>query len=204
MRRHLFRELAGSIVRVPKPLTSFYTEIMHRKHDDHLASHSNVINQVLHLLSSSTFIFCYVLIFFDLTSAVCLGLAALFVRQFGHAVLEPPCHDKEQLLLGFNTRDKTIIVAGYGLIFAAVLMRVHARSWGAVVGAGPTLAHWWFFMTLAVVFGHVAFLAWKHNLRNSLIWLVKLVTDPFTDIAAYYGSPYRIVTNPPGQNRELA
>jgi glutamate-1-semialdehyde 2,1-aminomutase len=204
MRTHLFRELAGSIVRVPKPLTSFYTEIMHRKHDDHLASHSNVVNQILHLLSSSTFIFCYVLVFFDLTLAVCLGLAALFVRQFGHAVLEPPCHDKEQLLLGFNTRDKTIIVAGYGLIFAAVLMRVHARCWGAVVGAGPTLAHWWFFMTLVVVFGHVAFLAWKHNLRNSLIWLVKLVTDPFTDIAAYYGSPYRIVANPQGQKRELA
>jgi glutamate-1-semialdehyde 2,1-aminomutase len=204
MRTHLFRELAGSIVRLPKPLTSFYTEIMHRKHDDHLASHSNVVNQVLHLLSSSTFIFCYVLIFFDLTLAVCLGLAALFVRQFGHAVLEPPCHDKEQLLLGFNTRDKTIIVAGYGLIFAAVLARVHARSWGAVVGAAPTLAHWWFFLTLAVVFGHVAFLAWKHNLRNSLIWLVKLVTDPFTDIAAYYGSPYRIVANPQGQKRELA
>jgi glutamate-1-semialdehyde 2,1-aminomutase len=138
MRTHLFRELAGSIVRVPKPLTSFYTEIMHRKHDDHLASHSNVVNQVLHLLSSSTFIFCYVLIFFDLTRAVCLGLAALFVRQFGHAVLEPPCHDKEQLLLGFNTRDKTLIVAGYGLILAAVLMKVRPRSWGAVVGAAPT------------------------------------------------------------------
>jgi glutamate-1-semialdehyde 2,1-aminomutase len=203
MRTHLFRELAGSIVRVPKPLTSFYTEIMHRKHDDHLASHSNVVNQVLHLLSSSTFIFCYVLIFFDLTRAVCLGLAALFVRQFGHAVLEPPCHDKEQLLLGFNTRDKTLIVAGYGLILAAVLMKVRPHSWGAVVGAAPTLAHWWFFMTLAVVFGHVGFLAWKHTLRDSLIWFVKLLTDPFTDIAAYYGSPYRIVTNPPGQKREL-
>jgi len=204
MRRYLFRELAGSIVRVPEPVTRFYTEIMHRKHDDHLASHSNPVNQVLHLLSSTTFIFCYVLVFFDLTRAVCLGLAALFVRQFGHAVLEPPCHDKEQLLLGFNTRDKTIIVAGYGLILAAVLLKLRARSLAAVVGAAPTLAHWWFFMTLAVVFGHVVFLAWKHNLRNSLVWFVKLVTDPFTDIAAYYGSPYRIVANPQTHKRELA
>jgi glutamate-1-semialdehyde 2,1-aminomutase len=204
MRTRLFRELAGSIVRVPKPLTNLYTEIMHRKHDDHLASHSNVVNQVLHLLSSSTFIFCYVLVFFDLTRAVCLGLAALFVRQFGHAVLEPPCHDKEQLLLGFNTRDKTIIVAGYALIFAAVLMKVRPGSLAAVIGAAPTLARWWFFMTLAVVFGHVVFLAWKHNLRNSLVWFVKLVTDPFTDIAAYYGSPYRIVANPQTHKRELA
>ncbi len=45
-----------------------------------------------------------------------LGMAALFVRQFGHAILEPPCHDKEKALLGFNTRNKSIIVGGYILI----------------------------------------------------------------------------------------
>src|SRR5262249_35960413 len=70
----------------------------------------------LHLLSSSTFIYCYILAFYDLTTAMCWGLAALFVRQFGHAILEPPCHAKEKLLPGFNTRNKTLIVVGYVLI----------------------------------------------------------------------------------------
>jgi glutamate-1-semialdehyde 2,1-aminomutase len=60
---------------------------MQRKHDDHVASHSNLMNQFFHLLSSSVFIYCYFLIFADLTLAMCLGLAALFVRQFGHALL---------------------------------------------------------------------------------------------------------------------
>ena len=36
-----------------------------------------------------------------------------------------------------------------------------------------------------VVLGRVAYLAWLHDFRISLIWFVKLVTDPFTDIKAY-------------------
>jgi glutamate-1-semialdehyde 2,1-aminomutase len=105
MRMCLMREIVGSLVQVPKPLKSFYIEVMRRKTDDHHASHSNVMNQLLHLISSSTFMYCYVLAFSNLTRAMCFGLASLFVRQFGHAILEPPCHDKEALLLGFNTRN---------------------------------------------------------------------------------------------------
>ena len=66
MRTRLIWEMAKSVVQVPKPLTSFYFEIMERKKDDHHASHSNLINQFFHLLSSSTFIFCYVLYFLQL------------------------------------------------------------------------------------------------------------------------------------------
>ena len=43
---------------------------------------------------------CYALAFWDLTTAMWAGLAALLLRQIGHAVLEPPCHDKEAVLLG--------------------------------------------------------------------------------------------------------
>src|SRR5215475_2722669 len=53
MRMRLMREMAGSLVQVPKPLKSFYIEVMRRKKDDHHASHSNVMNQLLHLISSS-------------------------------------------------------------------------------------------------------------------------------------------------------
>ena len=59
---------------------------------------------------------------------MCLGLASLFVRQFGHAILEPPCHDKEALLLGYNTRNKTLIVLGYVLIPIVLMMQAGAWS----------------------------------------------------------------------------
>ena len=186
MRHLLIREMAGSLIQVPQPVKIFYAEIMQRKHDDHVASHSNLINQFFHLLSSSVFIFCYIFIFFDLTQAMCIGLAALFVRQFGHAILEPPSHDKEQALLGFNTRDKSFLVAGYLLLPALHLVKAGSISSGMLVSIIPAVAHEWFFLTAAVVLGHITYLVWTFDFRTSMIWLVKLITDPFTDLAAYY------------------
>src|SRR5262245_12294300 len=186
MRTKLVREMLGSLIQPPQPLRTFYAEVMQRKEDDHHASHSNGVNQFFHLLSSSVFIYCYVLAFSDLTTAMCLGLAALFVRQFGHAILEPPCHDKEALLLGYNTRNKTLIVLGYVLI--PIIQMVQAEAWTVEVLTSliPIIAQQWFFWTLLVVLGRVAYLVWKYDFRISMIWFIKLITDPLTDIVAYF------------------
>lgn len=188
MRRKLIAEIAGSLLPAFEPLQEFCAEIMQRKHDDHLASHSNLINQLFHLLSSTAFVICYFWAYFDLTRAMCVGLISLAIRQGGHAILEPPCHDKEQALLGFNTRDKSLLVAGYLLVpglfpWITGFSGVKNSHWMVTA-----VAHLWFLLTLAVVVGHVLFLAWKFSFRSAMIWLVKLVTDPFTDIAAYYKS----------------
>ena len=185
MKSGLIWEVARSLVRIPRPLQTFYTDIMRRKHDDHVASHSHPLNQFFHILSSSVFIYCYALIFTDLTTAVSLSIAALFVRQFGHAIIEPPCHDKEELLLGFNTWNKTLIVTGYLAIPIVNLVGAHAWTWAAILDKAPTIAQQWFGLTLVVVLGRVAYLAWLHDFRTSMIWFVKLITDPLTDIVAY-------------------
>jgi glutamate-1-semialdehyde 2,1-aminomutase len=200
MRFNLIREMLGSLVQIPKPLKTFYSEVMQRKHDDHLASHSNLINQVFHLLSSSVFICCYILGFWNLTAAMFLGLGALFVRQFGHAILEPPCHDKEKALLGYNTRNKTLIVLGYLLIPVIQFFRAGSLSFATLSSISAAVALQWFFFTLAVVFGRVALLAWEYDFRTSMLWFIKLVTDPITDIAAYYTSIHRILL--PANNRK--
>jgi glutamate-1-semialdehyde 2,1-aminomutase len=197
--------MAKSIVQVPAPLSSFYLEIMQRKKDDHHASHSNLINQFFHLLSSSTFIFCYLTIFSNFTRAMFLGLAALFVRQFGHAILEPPCHDKEKALLGFNTRNKTLIVAGYILIpivQIVLLARARPLTIESLTSIMPAVAEYWFLLTLAAVFGRVIYLIWKHDFRSAMIWFVKLITDPLTDIIAYYNSVNKLLRLPPVQKSE--
>ena len=185
MRSRLVREMLGSLIPVPRPIQSFYAEVMRRKKDDHVASHSNAVNQIFHILSSSVFLYCYVLLFSDLTTAVCWSLAALLVRQAGHALIEPPCHDKEALLLGFNTRNKSLIVAAYVLI--PVLHMGSAGGWTLtfLTSQIATIAQQWFVLTLVVVTGRVAYLIWVHDFRVSLIWFIKLITDPLTDIVAY-------------------
>lgn len=190
IRRSLTREALGSLVRIPRPVGHFYAEIMRRKHDDHVASHSHRINQLLHLISSSSFVVAYVLIFSDFAAAMWLGLAALFIRQIGHALIEPTCHDKEQLLLGFDTRTKSFILGGYLLIPLAHLAAADSYAPEALLAMAPTVALQWFVFTAIVVFGRVAGLVKKHGLYNALVWFVKLITDPFTDIKAYYPSVF--------------
>ena len=185
MRRMLVREVLGSLVQVPRPLRTFYAEVMRRKKDDHHASHSDLTNQLFHIISSSVFIGCYVLAFWDLTSAMWAGLAALFLRQLGHAILEPPCHDKEALLLGFNTRNKSLILGVYLAIPALHLLLAPAWTGEVLAGMMAKVAQEWFFWTLTVVGGRVLYLVWAHDVWLALVWVVKLVTDPLTDIVAY-------------------
>lgn len=186
MRARLVREVVGSVVRIPRPFRSFCTEVMRRKRDDHHASHSNGVNQLLHLVSSSVFLVCYALAFRDLTTAMWAGLGALFLRQIGHALLEPPCHEKEALLLGFDTRKKTVIVGMYLVIPVVHLLSAEAWHVRALASIAPAVAWQWFLWTLAVVGGRVLYLAWAHGLHTSMIWFVKLITDPATDVVAYF------------------
>ena len=186
MRQRLVREIVGGLVPVPKPLQTFYSAVKQRKEDDHHASHNNWMNQYLHLVSSSIFIYCYAILLVDLTQAMFLGLASLFVRQFGHAVLEPACHDEEALLLGYNTRNKTLIVLGYTLIPLALMARAGTWSLAGFVSLADQIALAWFGWTVLVVLGRVLVLTWKHDFGTAMIWFVKLVTDPFTDIVAYF------------------
>lgn len=186
MRQRLVQDMLGSLIPVPQPVKTFYAAVMQRKDDDHHASHNNAMNQYLHLLSSSVFIYCYAIAPFNLTRAMFLGLAALFARQFGHAVLEPACHDEEALLLGFTTPNKTLIVLVYALIPVLLVVRAGAWNLDAWLALADPVALRWFQWTILVVSSRVVLLTWKHDFRIAMIWFVKLVTDPFTDIIAYF------------------
>jgi glutamate-1-semialdehyde 2,1-aminomutase len=186
VRKHLRNDLIGAAMPLSPSTSAFISEVMRRKHDDHVASHSDRTNQLLHLLSSSLFVVCYALIFADVVTAMWLGLGALFIRQIGHALIEPPCHDKEQLLLGFDTRSKTAIVAVYLLIPLLNLFAASDLGAAALWAVAAQVAIQWLWFTAMVVFGRVLLLFRKHGLRNAMVWFIKLVTDPFTDIVAYW------------------
>ena len=186
MRKGLSREVSGHLLQVPGPLQTFYAEVMRRKHDDHHASHTDVVNQLFHIISSSVFLGCYALALWDLTTAMWAGLTALSLRQVGHALFEPSCcRDREALLLGFNTPSKTwILAAAYLVIPVASIV---TRPWDGTA-LGPVMAvvtRAWFAWTLVMVVGRVVYLAWSRDTWRALVWLVRLVTDPLTDLLAY-------------------
>jgi glutamate-1-semialdehyde 2,1-aminomutase len=191
MKSRLTQEMLGSLI--PTSLKAFYTEVMLRKQEDHHASHNDFGNQMLHLVSSSVFLYCYAVLAFDLTTAVCLGLAALFVRQFGHAVLEPDAREREMTLLGYTTNNKTLIVIGYMLVPLAVLLDAGSVSRAGFVQHLPRIAEYWWYWTQFVILARIAYLVWKFSFRTSMIWYVKLVTDPLTDVITYFPRRQRVI-----------
>ncbi len=83
------------------------------------------------------------------------------------------------------------------------MVRAGSFSFETFNDAIPAIALQWFILTLAVVLGRVLYLVREHDFRTAMIWFVKLITDPFTDIFAYYGSVYRIL-QPQARKSEAA
>ena len=91
--------------------------------------------------------------------------------------------DKEALLLGYNTRNKSLIVLGCLAIPVVQLLRVESLGgchlpWRRSRFIGSS-GRW-------PSCSDVVYLAWKHDLHISMIWFVKPITDPFTDMVAYF------------------
>ena len=54
----------------------------------------------------------------------------------------------------------------------------------------------WLTVTMFFVLGHTGLLWMQYGFRIAMVWLVKLITDPFTDVAAYYPSAINVWTSP--------
>jgi glutamate-1-semialdehyde 2,1-aminomutase len=96
-------------------------------------------------------------------------------------------------------------VAGYiiiPIVQIVELARTRSLTFESLTSIAPTVAQQWFLLTLAAVLGRVIYLIWAHDFRSSMIWFIKLITDPFTDIIAYYNSIDKIFRLPPASKRE--
>ena len=175
------------------PFKSFYDKVMEQKEIDHHASHSHLINQFLHFISSSIFIWCYVEVMVSKTGdwswPVELGLISLLVRQAGHYVFEPPCHDAEQAMLGFDTRAKVKICLLYGVYFLPSLV----AGWRASRATRrPSALPMSGFSLRSLLFLDVSRCYGGATLLRSQCTGGSSSTDPFTDLPAYWRSCYQV------------
>ena len=186
MRARLMRELAGSLLQLPPPVRTFYRGSCSARKT--IIMRHTVTRRISSCISSARACssYCYAVIFSDLTTAMCLGLASLLVRQFGHAVIEPACHDKEELLLGYTPATRHSSSSEYLLIPVIDVARAGVWTMAGFTAQLDIIALHWFRWTAFVVLLRVSYLIWKHDLRSSMIWFVKLITDPFTDIVTYF------------------
>ena len=200
-------------------MQSFWRTLKVQRWDDHRYYHHSRINQSLHLLSALSFIAAYGLLFRNPALSAEIGwLVAMVSRQAGHFFFEPKGYDevnqathehKEQIKVGYNLRRKV------------VLMLIWAIS-PAILWINPTLfgffpaqsAHSAFMrhvgeIWLVVGLGGLAFrtvhLCFLKDVQTGLVWLTKIVTDPFHDVLLYHRAPLYLLRgeliDPMGRHR---
>ena len=157
-------------------MQSFLAELRTQRWDDHRYYHHSRINQSLHLLSAISFIVAYVTAFTDPAKSALIGwLVSMVSRQSGHFFFEPKGYDevnrathkyKEDIKVGYNLRRKVILHAIWALS-------------PALLWLDPT-----FFGLFRTV--HLFFLK---DVQTGLVWLTKIITDPFNDVKTYFKAP---------------
>jgi hypothetical protein len=175
--------------------------------DDHRYYHHSRINQTLHLVSAISFLGSYILLFTDPVAAGLLGwLVAMVSRQAGHFFFEPKGYDavnhathehKEAIKVGYNLRRKVVLMAIWALspialYFDPTMLGMFNLETG-YRGLLERVAILW----IVIGFGGLAFrtvhLFFLKDVQTGLVWLVKILTDPFHDIKLYCRAPLHLL-----------
>lgn len=175
--------------------------------DDHRYYHHSRINQSLHLVSAISFLFAYVLLFTDPAAAALVGwLVAMISRQVGHFFFEPKGYDeancatheyKEEIKVGYNLRRKAILLVLWAVSPAVLfvdptllgLLEPNVDATGFV----RHMAMIWLGLGAGALLFRTAHLFYLRDVQTGMVWLIKILTDPFHDIKLYYKAPYYVI-----------
>lgn len=182
-------------------------ELARQRWDDHRYYHHCRINQSLHLLSAISFVAAYALLFVDPAWAAIVGwCVSMTTRQAGHFFFEPRGYDqvnaasdehKEAIKVGYNIRRKLVLMAVW---LAVPLLLWLAPGLGGLVEPAATWQGWvhdvgiaWLALAVAGLLFRVGQLALTQGWRTALAWAMKILSDPFHDIALYHRAPLALL-----------
>ena len=186
---------------------SFHETLMTQRWDDHRFYHHSRINQTLHLISAISFLVAYVYLFLDPVVAAFLGWGVSMVtRQSGHFFFEPLGYDeinqatneyKERIKVGYNLRRKVVLLSAWALTPLVVwasptLLGIYAPYEGWY-GFCHHLSVLWIALGAVAVLLRTIYLCITVSLGQGLVWMTKILTDPFHDVRIYYKAPYHLL-----------
>lgn len=171
--------------------------------DDHRYYHHSRVNQSLHLLSALSFLVAYVLLFIDPAWAALVAWGvSMTSRQAGHFFFEPKSYDhvneathehKEDIKVGYNLRRKVVLMSLWAMaplvLWASPsflgLLPEPGDVWGLVHNLGLV----WLYVGLGGLVFRTVHLFFIRDVLTGLVWMSKIITDPFHDILLYWRAP---------------
>ena len=188
-------------------MTEFLKQLSIQRWDDHRYYHQSRINQTLHLISALSFLVAYVVLFFDPAIAGLIGvLVSMGTRQSGHFFFEPLGYDevnqatneyKEQIKVGFNLHRKIVIISIWAV--TPVLLFIFPGMFGLFQPSTSflTFVHqtglMWFALGVGGLLFRTIHLFFLKDVMTGLVWMTKILTDPFHDIKQYYNAPLALL-----------
>jgi hypothetical protein len=188
-------------------MRQFLAELKKQRWDDHRYYHHSRINQTLHLGSALSFLAAYVAVFTNPAAAALIGwLLAMVSRQVGHFFFEPKEYDtvnqasheyKERIKVGYNLRRKVVLLSIWGL--SPLLLWLQPTLFGlfpASPGHAEYLRHLsqlWLALGCGALLFRTLQLFVQQSVLTGLVWLTKILTDPFHDIKLYCRAPLHLL-----------
>jgi hypothetical protein len=187
-------------------MQDFLAALKIQRWDDHRYYHHSRINQSLHLVSALSFLTAYVLIFTDPATAALIGwLAAMVSRQAGHFFFEPKGYDevnqatheyKESIKVGYNLQRKVVLLGIWAaspvvLYFDPTLLGIFVANDG--VTFVQKMGTVWLTIGIGGLLFRTFHLFYLKDVQTGLVWLTKILTDPFHDVKLYYKSPFYLL-----------
>lgn len=188
-------------------MTRFLEDLRIQRWDDHRFYHHSRINQSLHLLSAISFLVSYAMLFVDVASAALIAwLVAMVSRQSGHFFFEPKGYDrvnqvtheyKEAVKVGYNLNRKVVLLAIWALSPLLLLVDPTLLGWTSAatspIGVIHNIGLIWFAVGVAGLVFRTLQLFVVRSPRTGIVWLCKILTDPFHDISLYARAPLHLL-----------
>jgi hypothetical protein len=188
-------------------MNGFLRALEEQRWDDHRYYHHSRINQTLHMISALSFLTGYALLFTKPAAAALVGwLVAMISRQAGHFFFEPKGYDdvndashdyKEQIKVGYNLRRKVVLLTIWALTPVVVyadpslggMVQPHSDAPGFVHNLGLL----WLALGFAALLFRTLQLFIVRDVQTGLVWITKIITDPFHDLKLYYKAPVQVM-----------
>jgi hypothetical protein len=184
-------------------VSDFFKALEIQRWDDHRYYHHSRINQTLHFISAMSFVVAYAWLLIDpVVSALIAWLVSMTTRQSGHFFFEPKGYDhvnqatheyKEEIKVGYNLQRKVVLMVLWAaaplLLLASPdlfgLIEPHADWTGFVRHVGAA----WLMVGVGGLLFRTVHLFFLKDVQTGLVWMTKILTDPFHDIKLYHRAP---------------
>lgn len=188
-------------------MSTFLEALKTQRWDDHRYYHHSRINQSLHLISAMSFLVAYGFLFINpAVAALIAWLVSMTTRQSGHFFFEPKGYDvvnhathefKEEIKVGYNLKRKVVLMAVWALapllvylvpdLFGLLTPQTSLNEFVLNVG-------WiWLYVGVGGLIFRMLQLFWLKDVQTGIVWVSKILTDPFHDIKLYYKSPWYLL-----------